>query len=136
MSKHRGEIVEGAVRKSGFSIKKLAERLKISRNTIYNRFSEPTLDYEFILQISNVIHYDFSRDFPEIKHEIEKADEPPSQYVDRGAAELLALKDKYANLLERYNKLLVILARLAGSSDLKALRKEAVHFLDQDSGIP
>ncbi|MEL6606959.1 MAG: helix-turn-helix domain-containing protein, partial [Bacteroidota bacterium] len=51
MKKHRGEIVEEAVRRSGFSIKKLAERLKISRNTLYNRFKEPELSYDFIAAV-------------------------------------------------------------------------------------
>lgn len=132
MAKHRGEIVEKVVRRSGFSIKRLAERLKISRNTIYNRFREPSLDYEFILQVSNVIHYDFRQEFPELKDEIENAAEPNAYYLDRGAAELLKLKKKYTNLLERYNKLLSILARLAGSSDLKLLRKDVLHFLDEE----
>ncbi|MEM7055892.1 MAG: HTH domain-containing protein, partial [Bacteroidota bacterium] len=36
MKKHRGEILELAVRRSPYSIKKLAQELRVSRNTIYN----------------------------------------------------------------------------------------------------
>ena len=133
MQKHRGEIVEDAVRKSGFSLKKLSERLKISRNTLYNRFREPELSYEFIREVGNIIHYNFSIDFAELQEEIDEVGEGAISYTDRDVAELLRLEKKYTGLLERYNKLLSILARCAYTNELQTLRKEIFRFLESDS---
>lgn len=132
MKKHRGEIVEEAVRKSGFSIKKLAERLRISRNTLYNRFKEAELNYEFIAAVGSIIHYNFAIDFPEIEVETNKAGERPLSYVERDTAELLRLEKKYTDLLERYNELLGILAKLANANELETLRKDILRFLDHN----
>lgn len=71
MQQHRGEIVEKAVRNSGLPIKKLAERLGISRNTLYSRFRDPEVSYKFIAAVSNVVHYDFLIDFPELEEGVQ-----------------------------------------------------------------
>jgi transcriptional regulator with XRE-family HTH domain len=63
---HRGEIVEKFVRKSGYSLSKLADKLHISRNTLYNRFSNANLSYRFIQEVGVIINYDFSLDFLEM----------------------------------------------------------------------
>ena len=133
MNKHRGEIVEDAVRKSGFSLKKLSERLRISRNTLYNRFKEPDLSYEFIREVGNIIHYNFSLDFAELREEADEISESPIGYMDRDAAELLRLQKKYTSLLERYNKLLSILSRWAHTNEMQTLRKEIFRFLDNNT---
>ena len=133
MREHRGEIVEDAVRKSGFSLKKLSERLGISRNTLYNRFGDPELSYEFIRTVGNIIHYNFSIDFAELKEEVDEMGEGSINYADRDTAELLKLEKKYTGLLERYNKLLGVLARCAHTNELQTLRKEVIKFLESDS---
>lgn len=130
MNKHRGEIVEEAIRKSGFSLKKLAERLKISRNTLYNRFKEPALSYEFITAVGSIIHYNFEIDFPELEEETNRVGERPVSYVERNTVELLKLEKKYTNLLERYNELLSILVKVANTNELETLRKEILRLLD------
>lgn len=133
MDKHRGEIVEDAVRRSGFSIKKLSERLGISRNTLYNRFREPELSYAFIIAVGNIIHYNFSLDFAELQVEDNEVNEGPLRYTDQDAIALLRLEKKYTNLLERYNKLLSILVRLANANEPQTLRKEILLFLENNT---
>ncbi len=133
MKKHRGEIVEDTIRKSGFSLKKLSERLGISRNTLYNRFREPELSYGFIRAVGNIIHYNFEIDFAELHEEANEISERPPTYIDRDAVELLSLEKKYTDLLERYNKLLGILVRLANTNELQTLRKEIFRFLEQNT---
>jgi len=133
MKKHRGEIVEDAIRKSGFSLKKLSERLGISRNTLYNRFKEPELSYGFIRAVGNIIHYNFEIDFAELHEEANELSEGPVSYMDRDAVELLSLEKKYTALLERYNKLLGILVRLANTNELQTLRKEILRFLEENT---
>lgn len=133
MKKHRGEIVEVVVRKSGFSLKKLSERLGISRNTLYNRFREPELSYGFIRAVGNIIHYNFEIDFAGLNEGSNELSEGPISYIDRDAVELLSLEKKYTALLERYNKLLGILVRLANTNELQTLRKEILRFLEENT---
>ena len=133
MKKHRGEIVEDVIRKSGFSLKKLSERLGISRNTLYNRFREAELSYRFIRAVGNIIHYNFEIDFAELHEETNEISERPLSYIDRDAVELLSLEKKYTDLLERYNKLLGILVRLANTNELQTLRKEILRFLEKNT---
>jgi hypothetical protein len=56
---HRGEIVEKAVRESGFPIAELARRRKKSRRHIYNLFETPILSLDKILQIGEIINVYF-----------------------------------------------------------------------------
>lgn len=132
MEQHKGKIVEDAIRRSGFSFKKLAERLRVSRNTLYNRFKEPDLNYEFIMAVGNIIHYDFTHDFPDLQAEIDAMNESSVGYLDRGTVELLRLEKKYISLLERYNKLLGFLARLSNTNEVRTLKKEIHQFLEDN----
>ena len=98
---NRGELVERVVRKSGLSITLLAEKLGVSRNTLYNKFKEQDLSYDFIIRVGKVIHYNFSVDLPEIK--------VVYQLPEDSRAHLWRLERRYKNLLEQYNKLLKFL---------------------------
>jgi predicted DNA-binding protein YlxM (UPF0122 family) len=130
--KHKGQIVEKAVRKSGYSLTKLAKGLGISRNTLYNRFDNPNLGYRFIIDVGNIIHYDFTLDFPEIRNEVEVAEENSMRSIDRGTAELLRIEGKYIRLLEKYTKLLGILVRLSNENELPGLKKEIIEFIERE----
>ncbi|MFN7095896.1 MAG: helix-turn-helix domain-containing protein [Burkholderiales bacterium] len=133
--KHKGQIVERAVRKSGYSLTKLAKSLGISRNTLYNRFDNPNLGYRFIIDVGNIIHYDFTLDFPEIRNEAEMLGESSVRSIDRGAAELLRVEGKYIRLLEKYTKLLGILVRLSNENELPALKREITEFIEREEGV-
>jgi plasmid maintenance system antidote protein VapI len=123
MLKHRGEIVEYIVRRSGYSIKALAEKLHVSRNTLYNKFREHDLSYDFIVRVSDVIHYDFTIDFPEIKTSFSLDKDPRT-------AELWRLEQKYTQLLENYNKLLTFLIKISNDHNLERLKKDIDQFLE------
>lgn len=123
MRRHRGEILEAVVRKSGYSLKALAQKLGISRNTIYNKFREHDLSYEFIVRVGKVIHYDFTYEYPEIKTTV-KIDAP--QHI----AKLWWLEKKYTRLLEHYNGLLDFLLRMANDYHLEGLKKDIDKFLE------
>lgn len=126
--KHKGQIVEKIVRRSGYSITKLAKKLQISRNTLYNRFANPNLGYSFIMDVGSIIHYDFTIDFPEIKVEADSAGERRMASMDKGAVELIRVEGKYVMLLERYTKLLGILIKVANDNDMHELKKEIMEF--------
>lgn len=108
--KHRGEIIEKAVRESGINIAELARRLKKSRRHIYNIFNNSGVDIDTIIQIGKIIHKDFSSDFPFINSE--------NQYTEALNSGLLVKeeqseynsatywREKYFTLLQEYNKIL------------------------------
>ena len=75
----------------------------------------------------------FELDFPELKEIDNGVGENPIGYADRDAVELLRLEKKYMALLERYNKLLNILVRLANTNELQTLRKEILLFLEKNA---
>ncbi|MBI5217962.1 MAG: hypothetical protein HY958_03425 [Bacteroidia bacterium] len=123
--KHRGEIIEKAVRESGMSITELARRLKRSRRHIYNIFNESTVDIDTILQIGNIIRRDFRKDIPDIARYT--ADAHKNSAVKEGG-ELYKnaeyWREKYFELLEKYNALLEkVSVKGIGGSRYKGIRK-------------
>ena len=103
---HKGEIVEKAVRESGYSITKLAVLLGKSRRWVYDAFQNRNLSIDVILEIGKVIFYDFSNDLLELKRfKINTQDSAQFTYqVDETTAEYW--KNKYLDLLEKYNRVL------------------------------
>jgi hypothetical protein len=139
MEENKGKIVEDAIKKSGYQIKALAERLGIARNTLYAKLRNGTLDDEFILKVGRVIHYDFSIHFPHLH----KKDDPNQTAEKKGAYHLLSSKNpdfaklhaldrKYLKLLEEYNKLLRLLILLANNNDLMGIKQEITEFLEEE----
>ncbi len=130
---HRGEIVEKIVRKSGYSLSKLAKKLTISRNTLYNRFKNPHLKYHFIRKVGETIHYNFTIDFPEMKEELglTEADVPPLDYGENQSALLWRLETKYSKLLEKYNKLLEIVVSVVDANELHDFRQEIAAIVER-----
>ena len=120
---HQGEILQEAIKNSGISITRIVEELGITRPTIYRKFKEETVDYNFVRKVGDVINHDFSSDFtvlqqsslpfvtPSVKPVVTNSVTPRvtiSQNNDSEAAkQLLTLQAKYIALLEAYNELLL-----------------------------
>lgn len=122
---HRGQIVETVVRKSGISLSVLASKMGLSRNTLYNRFKDKNLSYNFILELGMIIHYNFAVDFPEMKVNMH----PPED----ARAELWQLEKKYKHLLEKYNRLLKFLLKKSQDTDQFTLHKKIKDFINSSS---
>ncbi|HEX8505481.1 MAG TPA: hypothetical protein VF630_08945 [Hymenobacter sp.] len=105
---HRGEIVAAAVRKSGVKLSQLFPALGISRPTLYRRFEDPHLSFDFIKQVGEVIHHDFGQDFRELS--LTAALEPIVPYqlesLEDCKDKLLQVYSLYADMVQRYNTLL------------------------------
>lgn len=99
---HRGEIVEQAIRKSGYSISKIAEKLGKSRRWMYLMFDNPNVALDIILEIGNIIHVDFSNDIKAINKVVS---EPQEKYGEQ-QKDIQHWKDKYYALLEEHLELL------------------------------
>lgn len=103
---HKGEIVERAVRQSGFPLTQLTKRLGKSRRWIYDAFQNANLSIDYILEIGKIIHHDFRGDITELSYYVY----PDAVTVaDKGPEDEQSVtfwKDKYLALLEKYNELL------------------------------
>ncbi len=119
MEKHKGEIIEKIVRKSGYPLAILAKRLYISRNTLYKRFKRKNLPYDFILAVGHVIGYDFSTTFPVLKNITTNIED-----------KIKRAKDRYIRLLERHINLLTLAAVIMKNTKREEARKEIADFLE------
>ncbi|OON69692.1 hypothetical protein B0919_07110 [Hymenobacter sp. CRA2] len=107
---HRGEIVAAAVRKSGVKLSQLHRALGVSRPTLYRRFEDPNLSFDFIRRVGEVIKHNFAQDFKELSAPTALLAEPILPYqltnLDDCKDRLLYVYGLYTDLLERYNALL------------------------------
>lgn len=109
---HRGEVVSQAVTKSGMKLSKLHTALGISRPTLYRRFEDPNLDFEFIKRVGEVIYHDFSAEFKELAPPVvsilDTGITPPFQLenLDDCKSQLLRVYSLYTDLLQRHQALL------------------------------
>ena len=120
---HQGEILQETIKHSGISITRIVEEMGITRPTIYRKFKESVLDYNFVTRIGEIINHDFSNDFTLVQQSALPFVTPvskiavtnnathrvtPVQNVDSDPSkQLLALQSQYIALLEAYNELLL-----------------------------
>lgn len=131
---HRGEIVEKVVRRSGYSLTKLAEKLDVTRNTLYNKFKRADLDYWFIVQIGTALHYDFTLDLPELGKETDFLGQSTVTSLGEGSGptNLQRLEGKYRNLLERYIRLLQLLVKVTYENEFYPLKREVIQLMEEE----
>lgn len=120
---HQGEILQNAIKNSGISITRIVEELGITRPTIYRKFKEETVDYDFVSKVGDIIGHDFSQDFTSLQQAalpfvtndkskvsasvtLQRTNPVVTSPVDQ-TSQLLALQTKYIALLESYNELLL-----------------------------
>ena len=120
---HQGEILQESIKNSGISITRIVEEMGITRPTIYRKFKESVVDYNFVTRVGVIINHDFSNDFTSVQQSalpfvtpipktsvtasvtsrvtpVQNSDSDPSR-------QLLTLQTKYIALLEAYNELLL-----------------------------
>lgn len=102
---HKGEIIEKAVRASGYPITKLASKMRKSRRWMYLVFENPNVTIDHILEIGAIIHHDFSNEIHELTRKSKEVNESSFPYnVEEDSIEYW--KSKYYALLEEFNQLL------------------------------
>jgi predicted DNA-binding protein YlxM (UPF0122 family) len=110
--RHHGHVLEKVIRRNGHSISNIARMANVNRRSVYNWFTQPRLKFEVIKNIGQVINYDFSLDFPDLFAPVVlkrpgTARQPEVSNVDLKEQQALTVwKNKYLDLLERYNELL------------------------------
>lgn len=108
MDIHHGETIEKVVRRNGHSITDVAKLTKVNRRSVYNWFNQPKLKPEIIYKIGCVINHDFSKELPMLftSEDFAKGIKEHSPVEVRLEEENDIWKDKYIDLMERYNALL------------------------------
>lgn len=104
---HKGEIIENAIRQSGYSITDIAKKLKISRRHLYNLFQKYNIDNDTVSEIGKIINHDFSGEIKGLAIQI--LEEPSAKYItelERLKEEVNLWKNKYISLLEEHKLLL------------------------------
>ncbi|MGI4873723.1 MAG: helix-turn-helix domain-containing protein [Janthinobacterium lividum] len=120
---HQGEILQSAIKNSGISITRIVEELGVTRQTIYRKFKDDTLDVSFVNSVGQIIGHDFSHDFtlaqqstlPFVTNNVRTNSLPtvtsrvtsPVLGDSEPSKQLLTLQTKYIALLEAYNELLL-----------------------------
>lgn len=107
---HKGEIVEKAIRESGYSITRLAKKLGKSRRWVYQIFEKRNVPINYVIEIGKAINHDFTTEIKELKEykrsvNVHTWDESEIDFfTEKDKAEYW--KNKYLLLLEKYNELL------------------------------
>lgn len=98
MKQDLGQILEKAVRQSGYPISKLAKKIGYTRQHIYNLFTQQHINIELLMEIGKIINVDFKQDIKLIKNLSQ-----PYKITEQANENY---KEKYIHLLEEYNTLL------------------------------
>ena len=133
-SVHKGEIVEKAVRQSGYTIKHVANSLGITRNTLYSRFRTANLSDEFILRVGDVINHDFSIKLPTLARHYKELKEGGFGYQRpaNGYREGIRMEHKYMRLLEDYRRLLSFLVKIANDNEFHSIKQQIDSFIEEN----
>ncbi|QEM10891.1 hypothetical protein [Mucilaginibacter rubeus] len=112
MDLHHGEIVEKVVRRKGCSISEIARFTNVNRRSVYYWFNQKYLKPKIIYKIGLCLKHDFSVEFPHLFTEGEFDNIKNQGYThtpDYHADEMedSYWRDKYIELLEKYNKSLL-----------------------------
>lgn len=107
---HKGELVRKRITQSGVSVKSIAARLGVSRQTLYDYLERDDLNFDIINRIGFAIKYDFSQDIPEIlgfkNNMLSEPDESYGKDINGCLEELRRTNLKYFRLMDDYIALL------------------------------
>lgn len=107
---HKGELVRKRITQSGVSVKSIAARLGVSRQTLYDYLERDDLNFDIINRIGFAIKYDFSQDIPEIlgfkNNMLSEPDESYGKDINGCLEELIRTNLKYFRLMDDYIALL------------------------------
>jgi hypothetical protein len=111
MPLHHGKTLEKIIRRNGLPLAKVARLTKVNRRSVYNWFIKAELKPDIIYRLGEVINHDFSIEFPEFFSSEDfdaQSKQSPAFKIDYASSsdDSSIWKDKYIDLLERYNALL------------------------------
>lgn len=110
MKSHRGEILKCIIKETNNKVSSVARKMNIDRGTVYRHFDDPNLSIDYLVKYGKAMNYDFSKYFPELLNIVQESaieyNYQAKTYSELDK-ELQVWKDKYIQLLEQYNELLL-----------------------------
>ena len=107
---HRGEALEKIVKRNPLSITFISKKAGFNRSSFYNHISKPDLSFEILERYGKALGFDFTKIFPVMDRYISFEDTgnayPKVLTFDQLEMQRDQWRDKYYDLLERYNKLI------------------------------
>ena len=106
---NRGQVLATAVEATGLNKEDVANKAGYSRSAYYKHIENPELDYHILMAYGRAIRYDFTEEFPDMPKYI--VEEPGDGFNKPATLEEAVLllekwKDKYLELLEKYNQII------------------------------
>ncbi len=106
---NRGQVLATAVEATGMNKLDVAARAGYSRSSYYKHIENPQLEYHILMAYGKAIKYDFTEEFPDMPKYV--LEDPEEQYtktpsLDEAIRQRDQWKDKYLELLEKYNRLI------------------------------
>lgn len=107
---HRGAALGKVVQQSELSKTLIAKKAGYNRSSLYNHINTSDLSFEILEKYGKALGYDFTKIFPEMVKYIAFED-PERPYGESLTFETLLRqrdqwRDKYYDLLEKYNRLI------------------------------
>lgn len=105
----RGQVLATAVEATGLNKQKVAVKAGYSRSSYYKHIREPLLGYHILIAYGRAIKHDFTEEFPDMPKYV--LEDPEENYgkpvsIEEVTRQRDQWKDKYLELLERYNYLI------------------------------
>jgi len=100
-TRHRGEYLKAAVKKSGFKISALTETIGYDRSSYYNHIADPFLPLRILYKYAKILKQNWSKDFPEIKEFEEQASTINITTFEEMEADRNFWKEKYFDLVDK-----------------------------------
>lgn len=106
---HRGQLLESAMKASRLNIEFVAKKAGYSRSSYYKHILDKELDFHILAVYGKALKYDFTEELPEMPKYL--VEEPEQDYgktptLKEALKQRDQWKDKYYELLEKYNKLI------------------------------
>jgi hypothetical protein len=106
---NRGQILATKVEASGINKSAVAGRAGYTRSAYYKHIENPNLDYHILMAYGKAIRHDFTEEFPDMPRYM--VDEPEFLYgkpksLEEAIQQSEFWKNKYLELLEKYNKMI------------------------------
>ncbi len=122
--KYRGEVVHKVTKQRGYKFTTVAKQLGISRATLYKNLKKSHLTDQFLIKIGHIIHYDFAKEFPNLRESLLYKSHREKALSNQGKKiqALSNLYKKYALLLEESNKLTRFLVRILNNTQLASIK--------------
>jgi hypothetical protein len=102
-NKHKGEYLNGLVRKKGIKIKVLTAAAGYDRSSFYNHIKDPNLSFAILIRYGKVLNHDFAEEFPEMKIH-HKNDVQPAMSYEELEKDRDSWKEKYFQVAELYHQ--------------------------------